>query len=322
VWTNKDKEYLIDSVLNAYPFPEIFVCEGEKIDGGPARKKWIVDGQQRITTLSDYRFGTGDLLYKTIAPFSELTPEAQDQFDDYSVAVRQLGLVNSPVLKEVFIRINATDYHLKSMERLNAIYSGEFRQFCLKLADHNFFKVHNVFRPGDLRRMNDLTYCVTLTATVLGGYFRRTEENEKYLHMYNEEFPDGPAVMAGIERCFDFLDHCGFAPTSRAWNQVDLFTLLVELYHQLVVKTAAIDAKLAGAALSEFFAQVAALFKAKADVHAPLTGDDPDAKKYYLASAKAPGDKFSRIHRAEVIEAIFAEGKSAKKPRPRRAPKN
>jgi len=320
VWTNKDMEFLIDSVLNGYPFPEIFVCEGDKIEGGPARRQWVVDGQQRVTTLTDYRYGTGALLYKSVPRFADLDGPQQEAFDAYTIAVRQLGSVTSEQVRNVFLRINATDFHLKSMERLNAIYSGEFRQFCLKLADHQFFIAHHVFRPGDLRRMNDLTYCVTLVATVLGGYFRRTEDNEKYLNLYNEEFAAGAAVMAGIEKCFDFLDRCGFPPKSRAWNQVDLFTLLVEIYHLLVVKSASIDAEWVGATLSEFFTRVDALFKTKADVDAP-TSDDPEIKKYYRAAAKAPGDKFSRIARSEVIEAILAGSKSAKKPRARREPK-
>ena len=321
VWTNKDKEYLIDSVLKAFPFPEIFLCEGEKIEGGPARKKWVVDGQQRVTTLAEYRFGTGGILYNTVDRFVDLSPEAQDEFDKYSVAVRQLGPITGVDISEVFRRINATDYQLKAMERLNAIYSGEFRAFCLKLADHKFFKDHSVFREGDLRRMNDLTYCVTLVATILGGYFRRTEDNEKYLSMYNEEFMEGPAVMAGVEKCFDYLERCGFSPKSRAWNQVDLFTLLVESYHLLVEMQATADPQRVGVALTSFFDRVDALFKAKADVDAPAS-DDPQTKKYYKAAAKAPGDKFSRIARSEVIETILANSTSAKKPRQRKASKD
>jgi len=155
-------------------------------------------------------------------------------------------------------------------------------------------------------------------ATILGGYFRRTEDNEKYLGLYNEEFPEGRSVLAGVEKCFDFLDRCGFKADSRAWNQVDLFTLLVEVYHLLVENASPLDSERAGAKLSEFFIRVGELFKTNADVEAPAS-DDPDTKKYYKAAAKAPGDKFSRIARSEVIESILANCKSTKKPRSRKA---
>lgn len=49
VWTERQKSYLIDSILNGYPIPELYLQEKISPDG---RTKYIiVDGQQRIRSV-------------------------------------------------------------------------------------------------------------------------------------------------------------------------------------------------------------------------------------------------------------------------------
>lgn len=52
VWTEKQKSYLIDSILNEYPIPEIYMQE-IVTDKGEV-KYVIVDGQQRIRAILEY----------------------------------------------------------------------------------------------------------------------------------------------------------------------------------------------------------------------------------------------------------------------------
>ena len=60
VWTNSDKAKLIDTVLKGYPFPEIYLANGElNIDTGDGTQL-LVDGQQRVTTLVEYLMVTHD----------------------------------------------------------------------------------------------------------------------------------------------------------------------------------------------------------------------------------------------------------------------
>ena len=76
------------------------------------------------------------------------------------------------------------------MERLNAVYAGSYKQNypVETLAQHEFFARHKVFNKPDKKRMYDLTFCVILVTTLLGGYYHRDERNEEYLKRYNEEF--------------------------------------------------------------------------------------------------------------------------------------
>jgi len=52
VWTEKQKSFLIDSVLNGYPIPEIYMQDITYANG--QKSYIIIDGQQRITACLEY----------------------------------------------------------------------------------------------------------------------------------------------------------------------------------------------------------------------------------------------------------------------------
>jgi len=306
VWTNTDKEFFIDTVLNKYPFPEIFIATGALDRKQIKLKQCLVDGQQRVTTLIDYIRGSPYLLYKTIKPFDKLTPDEQDAFLNYEVAVRDLGMVDKDTIKEIFRRINSTDYALKSMEVLNAMFSGKYKQYCEALSRQDFFVNHKVFPKAYQKRMYDVTFCVILVTTMLSGYYRRDEKNAEYLERYNDDFPNEDKIQVELDRVFDFVDRCGFKEDSRAWKQTDLFTLLVELHSALVVGSLPIDPETVGQKLRVFYGQVDRLYHAK---RLSEEGEVPTGQeqvfRYLKAVTKATNDKYARVERAEVISDLI-----------------
>ena len=57
VWNLKHKESFIDTILNGYPFPEIYIAQsGIDIQTFQA-KQVVVDGQQRLSTILNYLEG-------------------------------------------------------------------------------------------------------------------------------------------------------------------------------------------------------------------------------------------------------------------------
>jgi len=162
VWNNADKEKFIDTILKGYPFPEVFVAQGKREDNSTRRQEVLVDGQQRLSTIIAYVENSNDLLYRTIPRYSDLEEETKTVFLDYVVAVRDLGTASNDVVKEIFNRINSTDYALKSMEILNAMFSGEYKKFCEQLSRDQFFERHKVFPKGYQKRMLDVNFCVIM----------------------------------------------------------------------------------------------------------------------------------------------------------------
>jgi Protein of unknown function DUF262 len=302
VWNNDDKEKFIDTILKGYPFPEVFVAEGKRAGASTRREKVLVDGQQRLSTLLSYFEGTNDLLYKSIPRFADLTEDQRDDFLDYSVCVRDLGTASDDVIKEIFSRINSTDYALKSMEVLNAMFSGAYKSFCEQLSRDDFFERHKVFPKGYRKRMYDITFCVILVTTLLSGYYKRDDRNEEYLELYNEEFPQTDAIRVALDRVFDFVERCGFGPKSRAWKQTDLFTLLVEVHTALLNEKLVLDPPTVGSRLQGFYDRVGELYAGK---KLPAESEVPEGAQtvfaYLKAATKATNDKYSRVDRACII---------------------
>lgn len=308
VWNNADKERFIDTILKGYPFPEIFIAEGKREGKGTRREKLLVDGQQRLSTTIAYFQGSDELLYRTVPRFQSLTEDQKTAFLDYVVAVRDLGTASNEVIREIFNRINSTDYNLKTMEILNAMYSGAYKQFCEQLSRDPFFERHKVFPEAYKRRMMDVNFCVILVTTLLSGYYKRDERNKEYLERYNEEFPQVDTIRVNLDRVFDFVERCNFEARSRAWKQTDLFTLLVELHTALVVDKLALDATAIGERLKGFYAQVDGLYESKKLPEESVVPQGLQTVFAYLkAATKATNDKYTRVERARIIAELIRQ---------------
>lgn len=301
-------EFLIDSVLKEMPFPEIFVAAAPRQKGRTDRQQLLVDGQQRISTLMDYVSPDPKVLHKTIPKFTSLSPDERDKFLDYKVAVRDLGTKTDSEIRDIFHRINKTNYVLKSMEVFNARFNGQYIQYCTQLARQDFFTRHEVFTEVYQRRMHDRTFCVTLVTTLLdGGYYKRDEKNEEYLARYNDEFPDQDRIQNELDRVFDFVESLGLPADSRAWKQLDLFTLLVEAHDSIILKNMAVNPQEFSRKLSELYAMVNATKKAGG---VPPAGDATliaRSLKYLAAATRAANDKSQRVARGEVVSELLAE---------------
>lgn len=59
VWTHPQKSYLIDSILNGFPVPEIYMQE--YVDETGSEKHIIIDGQQRIRTCLEFIEGNFEI---------------------------------------------------------------------------------------------------------------------------------------------------------------------------------------------------------------------------------------------------------------------
>jgi Uncharacterized conserved protein len=80
VWSNNDKIEFIKTVLDGYPFPEIYIAAGDVNSDTGEGIELLVDGQQRITTLNEYFRGADSLKLQGIQSYSELTQEQKKNF--------------------------------------------------------------------------------------------------------------------------------------------------------------------------------------------------------------------------------------------------
>lgn len=104
VWSQEQKEALIDSIFNRIPIGAMIFARRDWKDG--ERMDEIVDGKQRYTTIIDFvsdRFRYRGMLY------SELNPRDRNEFDDSQVMLGEIifrdGYDEKQVI-ETFIRLN------------------------------------------------------------------------------------------------------------------------------------------------------------------------------------------------------------------------
>ena len=234
VWTNKHKSDFLDTVLRGYPFPEIYIAAGEVDPDTGQGIEMLVDGQQRLVTLKQYVDASKDLkLSDGVIPFAELSDERKKSFYNYPVAVRDLGQTSISEIKEIFERINSTNYSLNAMEKNNARYDGEIKQFAEELSENSFFEKHRVFSATDIRRMRDVSFALSTIITVMSTYFSLESEFEDYLRQYNDEFEEEQTLKIEFQKVFHFIDKCGLPEKSRVWGKSDLFTLIIEIHRAL-----------------------------------------------------------------------------------------
>ena len=301
VWTNKDKRSFLQTVLDQYPFPEVYIATGEvDLDTGEGTEM-LVDGQQRLTTLYHYFIASKYLqLGKEIPPYAELPEKKKTDFLEYEVVVRDLGTISMEEIKNVFQRINATSYSLNAMEIQNARYNGEFKQFGESVAAHHFFERHRTFNASEIRRMEDVRFALMYIITIMSTYFNRDNEIESYLITYNDEFDEKDYVSREIDNVLKFVEDCGFEDSSRAWNKADIFTLLVETHRAIEREKLPLDPDSVGARLKRFYDRV--------NKYASSDEGDKSAAEYYTAARQATNDRSSRITRGKIIAEVIRAG--------------
>jgi hypothetical protein len=294
VWTTDDKVRFIDTLLNSYPFPEIYVANGVVNTETGEGTQLIVDGQQRVTTIVQY-FDGSLLLPQTVRPYALLTKEEKDEFLNYDVAVRDLGSISPEDIIEVFKRINATKYSLNEIEINNAIYTGELMRLAEGLTSHPFFDEHRVFTPTDLKRMGDTRFILQVIITMLSGYFNRDDSFEEFLGAYNDSFEARDEIVARLTRVFNFVEECGFPAKGRIWKKSDFFTAVIEL-DRAFSDNVALQPTEVIETLQTFYQSVEA---------EGMESGDPAVATYYKAAVQASNDKGNRIRRGEIINDLL-----------------
>lgn len=293
VWTAKHKREFIRTILRALPFPEVYICVGEVDLNTGHGKEWLVDGQQRLSTLYEYFLGDAAFPYDLeVIPYSDLSESKKREFLEYDVVVRDLGNIPIDEVQTVFQRINSTSYSLNAMEFHNARYDNDFKGLADELAQNDFFELKKVFTANDVRRMRDTEYLLIIMTTVMSTYFNGSDEIENFLKQYNSSFEEKESIRENLLSIFTFINKCDFDSDSRIWNKTDLFTLVVEVYRVLFKENNPIKSSDVSRKLKDFYKQASVT---------PDQVTDETVRKYLEASRQGAGHRSNRIIRGEII---------------------
>lgn len=323
VWKKQHKYHFIETILLNYPFPEIYIASSEIDVDSLEAKEIVVDGQQRLTTIRDYIKGEGDFQNQNnISSFASLPNEQKKDFLNYYVSVRDLKDLKIDDIKEIFQRINHTEYSLNTVEKLNAQYGdGEFLLFCKQITDEDeitkqdtdivldnevrkffvdFWTHSNVFDDNDNSRMLALQFVANIVTSYLEpDYFHRNTKTLKYFAEFNDSFPKYDNVVKILKSVIEFIYQLNFDSSSYFYRKPNLFTLIIELT-KVDLKNIKID---------EFKASLINLENLSNQYFAKINLEAiPEEYKLYFEYAKQGiNDKNQRLHRAQVIAKLINE---------------
>ncbi|GHB68926.1 DUF262 domain-containing protein [Persicitalea jodogahamensis] len=229
VWTSDHQEDFIDTILNGYPFPEIYVSQGEIDLQFLKTTRNVIDGQQRLTTIKKYIEGDHEKKFTKILKYDQLTEDQKKGFLSYQIVMRDIGNVKEETVREIFRRINLTKFKLENIEIHNAIYDGKFIQTAKDILDNIDLTEYGVLKESEFTRMADLHFILLIMSTIENeGYFAQDREVENKVSSLNEEYPNMDKMREVLIRTFSIVSSLDLPTDSMWFRKSNFFSLIVE----------------------------------------------------------------------------------------------
>jgi hypothetical protein len=190
LWSQADKAYLIDSILNGYDIPKIYVADFTWGTSPLNKSKLpyaIIDGKQRFEAIFDFFEGrlvlNDDFVYLDDPSiilaglgFKDLQKnytEIADDFQNHNLMVMGVYAQNEEPINELFVRLNRSKA-LTGAEIRNAM-SGPAPGIIRQIAKHEFFTVNVVF---ETKRAQDLNAAAKMLSFEYYTDFRDTKKTD------------------------------------------------------------------------------------------------------------------------------------------------
>lgn len=191
VWTTSQKSYLIDSILNGFPIPEIYMQEF--VDEGGNEQHIIIDGQQRIRACLEFVEGRYEIKADESPSwgdmnFDDLSADDKKKVFGYTFIVRILPEMSDEDIRGIFQRLNKNVVALNAQELRQATYWGPFIRTMQDISNYSYWSTTGIFSPLNTRRMMDIEFISEISIAVLHGHQNKKETLDKFYLEYEEEF--------------------------------------------------------------------------------------------------------------------------------------
>lgn len=161
LWSQYDKAYLIDSIINGFDIPKLYLADftwTESAALNPKRLMYaVIDGKQRLETIFEFFEDkialNDDFVYFSVQnicasgmKYSDLQktyPELAENFREFNLSVVTIVTEDEETINELFIRLNRSK-PLTGAEIRNAM-KGKIPSIIRSIAEHEFFVSYVVF---------------------------------------------------------------------------------------------------------------------------------------------------------------------------------
>ena len=264
VWREVHKKDFIETILQGYPFPQMFFSRGKIDVEKMSSTSCIVDGQQRTNAILEFvenKFTVGGRFFK------DLKDDEKGTFFKYEIAVVELDLDNdSPHVLEIFKRLNRTANSLTTIEKLASEYAPTEYMYVARLLandtdptevqadlDEEDWRIDpnlppelvhwastkppshfatlisklDVFSEREISRKVHLMYVLNIMSTLLGGFFNRNEKTSNLLEDYKDDFPTKDATYDRIHDALGVVANLNLESHTFWSAKANFFSLIV-----------------------------------------------------------------------------------------------
>lgn len=190
LWSDTDKAYLVDSILNGYDIPKIYVADFNWRNSDLNKKRLpyaIIDGKQRFEAIFDFFSGNivlndnfvylenpklklGGLGYSDIKKNHK---DIAEEFETFNLMVMSVYAENDDPINELFVRLNRSKA-LTGAEIRNAM-SGPVPIIIRQITEHKFFSSNVKF---NVKRGQDLNAATKLVFFEYNNGFQETKKKD------------------------------------------------------------------------------------------------------------------------------------------------
>jgi len=249
VWNQDYKDFFIDTVLNGYPAPAIFIYQEITPEG--VSKVSIVDGKQRLSTLFEFANNEFPVDEKATIErfrgqyFKDFDSETKQNFWKYQFAIEYVPSSDEKIIGNIFDRINRNVIKLTPQELRHAKFNGDFITTVEELTSWMFEYLGGAFPTIDRRskkQMKDVEMVAQLLLFLEEGVRAYSQEyldkafsdrdiNWEVKEEIENEFR---TTVKYIKEILDLSQDISLSKT-RLKNQADFYSLfgaIAELNHE------------------------------------------------------------------------------------------
>ncbi len=218
LWSETDKAYLVDSILNGYDVPKLYVADFTWGDSALNVKKLayaIIDGKQRLEAIFDFFDGRvvlnkdfiyledpslklGGLSYKDL---KERYPQVSEVFDQYNLLVMGVTSRSEGPINELFVRLNRSK-PLTGAEIRNAM-AGPAPEVIRQICKHEFFTENASFT---MTRGQDQNAASKVLSFEYAGALQETKKSSLDSFVKNASNQPRDRVELAGRKVIDVLD--------------------------------------------------------------------------------------------------------------------
>ncbi len=310
VWNQEYKDYFIDTILNGYSTPAIFLYQ--EITPQGASTYSVVDGKQRLSALFDFVkdvFPVSDTATLTRLRgkyFSDLGDDVKAEYWRYQFAVEYLQSADEKIINSIFDRINRNVARLTPQELRHARYGGEFITQAESLSEWMFalFPVNfpNI-TPRSKKQMKDVELMAQLLLLIEEGPKSYSQDDldsafsarDTAWEMKDEASRRLQSVIASLKDILGDEQYGQALARSRIRNQADFYSL-VGAIDEIKQANKTLNQQESAHRLERFIGQVE-------DV--ALRANNKLAADYYEAARSASNDAGPRRARIDIIKVVL-----------------